>query len=49
MAFATLNPRELRKIVIFTFHRGKFNPSNLGGDLMLKKSFDAMKSSNNMN
>jgi len=27
----------------------KFNPSNLDGDLMLEKSCDAMKSSNNMN
>jgi len=26
-----------------TFHIGKFNPSNLGGDLMLEKSCGAMK------
>jgi len=49
MAFATLNPRDLRKMVIFTFHAGKFNPSNLGGDLILEKSCDAMKSGNNIN
>jgi len=27
----------------------KFNPSNLGGNLMLEKPCDAMKSSNNIN
>ena len=28
---------------------GKFNPSNLNGDLMLEKSCDAMKTSKYMN
>jgi len=43
MALATLTPKDLRKRFILTFQKGKFNPSNLGGDLMLKKSCDAMK------
>jgi len=49
MAFVTINPRDLRKKVIFTFHMRTFNPSNLGGDLTVEKSCDAIKSSNNMN
>jgi len=48
-AFAALYPRDLRKKVIFTFYMGKFNTSNLSGDLMLEKSCDAMKTSMQMN
>ena len=44
-AFVTLSPRDLRNKVIFIFQIGKFNPSNLGRDLMLEKSCDAMKTS----
>ena len=43
MALATLTPRDLKKRFILTFQIGKFNPSNLGGDLMLEKSCVAMK------
>ena len=46
MALATLTLRDLRNMFILTFQIGKFSPSNLGGDLMLEKSCDAMK--NNM-
>ena len=42
MALATLTPRDFRKRFILTFQIGKFKPSNLGGDLMLEKSRDAM-------
>ena len=43
MALATLTPRGLRNRVILIFQMEKFNQSNLGGNLMLEKSCDAMK------
>jgi len=43
MALAILTPRDLRKRFILTFQIWKFNPTNLGGDLMLEKSCDARK------
>ena len=45
MDLATLTPRDFRNRFILTFQMGKFNPSNLGGDLMLEKSCDAIKTS----
>ena len=45
MDLATLTPRDFRNKFILTFQMGKFNPSNLGGDLMLEKSTDAMNTS----
>jgi len=43
MALATLTPRDFKNRFILTFQMGKFNPSNLGGNLMLEKSCDDMK------
>ena len=43
MTLATITHRDLRNRVILTFQMGKFNPSNLSGDLMSEKSCDAMK------
>jgi len=45
MAFLTLNSKDLRNKVIYTFQIGKFKPSNLDGNLMLEKSCDAMNAS----
>ena len=42
MTFATLNPSYLRNKVILIFQMGKLKPSNLGENLMLEKSCDAM-------
>jgi len=41
-AFVTLNPKDFRNKVIFTFLMGKFKPSNLGRDVILEKLCDAM-------